>query len=108
MTAAMANSYGIFQAVIITLVVLWSVTYAFRRLFPRSARALQARASAWFSASTYPRLRRVGQWLQPIQVANSAAGCGTGGGCSSCGTCATTSSAADIAQPLVFRPRAKL
>jgi hypothetical protein len=96
-------SYAIFQTLILIALLAWSAIFAWRKYFPRSARAAQACIA--HALSTYLRLHALGQRLQPVQVANGT-GCGTGGGCSSCGHCAIAAPRGEV-QPLVFTPRTK-
>lgn len=98
-------SYAIAQSLILALMLAWSVGFAWRKFFPRSARALQACIA--HALATHLGLRALGQRLQPVQVANGT-GCGTGGGCSSCGNCAIAAAPRSDIQPLVFTPRSKL
>jgi hypothetical protein len=101
------SAYSVFQSIVIACVVVWSVWFAARRLFPRSYRAAQAGVASHLVASPSKFLHALGTRIVPLQVANGA-GCGSGGGCSSCGTCATPSASPSDVQPLVFHPRAKL
>jgi hypothetical protein len=96
--------YATVQTLILALVLAWSAGFAWRKFFPRSARAAQACIAHVLSA--HVGLRALGERLRPVQVANGA-GCGTGGGCSSCGNCAVAAPRSDL-QPLVFTPRSKI
>ncbi len=107
MNATPSLGYAIFQAAVIVLVLAWSLWFSAKRLFPRGYRAVVARLAKRFSASPNAALHAFGERITPQQIA-SGAGCGSGGGCSNCGTCAAPRAAADAAQPLIFRPRAKL
>jgi len=95
--------YSIAQTLILALVLAWSATFAWSKLFPRSARAAQA--SIAHALSTHLRLRALGTRLQPVQV-EGGKGCGSGGGCSSCGHCAAVVPRRNT-QPLAFTPRSK-
>jgi len=97
-------TYAIAQTLILALVLAWSAWFAWRKFFPRSARAVQARIA--HVLATHLGLRAFGERLRPVQVADGT-GCGTGGGCSSCGHCATAAPRSDV-QPLVFTPRSKI
>ena len=99
------KAYTVMQALIIALVVAWSMGYAFRRLLPTASRRVQARVAAWLEQSTgSASLRRWAHALQPVQT--QSGGCGSSG-CSSCGACAPASHGSPDAQPLVFHRRAK-
>ncbi|MBS0589776.1 MAG: hypothetical protein JSR65_03960 [Proteobacteria bacterium] len=84
-------SYAIFQSLAVAAIVIWSVAFALRKWFPRSARAVQAKLARRLAASSMPLMHELGAKLTPQQVA-SGAGCGSGGGCSSCGACAPAGS----------------
>ena len=100
-------TYAIFQAVVITLILAWSVRFAVRRFFPRAYRSALAHLVAPLARSPRQTLRDLAARLMPTQVA-SGAGCDSGGACASCGTCAPTPTTLQgEAKPLVFHPRAK-
>ena len=99
-------SYAIFQAVVVTLVIGWSLWFSVRRFLPRVYRGAVARVAAALETSSQPAMRALGAKLMPHQVA-SGGGCDSGGGCSSCGTCAPNAAPPSDVHPLVFRPRAK-
>jgi len=100
------KAYAILQALIIALIVAWSLGYALRRLLPTASRRAQARVATWLEESTRSAsIRRWAHALQPVQT--QSGGCGSSG-CSTCGACAPASNGAPTyAQPLVFHPRAK-
>ncbi len=97
-------SYAIAQTLILALVLVWSAGFAWRKFFPRSARAVQACIA--HALATHLHLRTLGARLQPVQVAGGT-GCGTGSGCSACGNCAAPAPRSDV-QPLIFTPRSKV
>ena len=101
-------TYAIVQAVLITLILAWSLGFAARRFFPRAYRGALAHLVAPLARSRRPSLRDLAARLMPTQV-ESGAGCDSGGACASCGTCAPPSTPAlpGGAKPLVFHPRAK-
>jgi hypothetical protein len=99
-------TYAIFQAVVITLILAWSVWFAVRKFFPRAYRGALAHAAERLAHSSHARTRDLGARLMPQQVSGGG-GCDSGGGCSSCGACAPVSVPRADVQPLVFQPRAK-
>jgi len=98
--------YAIFQAVVIALILAWSLWFAMRRFFPRAYRGALAHLVAPLARSQRSALRELAQKLMPTQVA-SGAGCDSGGACASCGTCAPTPALPGEAKPLIFHPRVK-
>jgi hypothetical protein len=99
-------NYAIFQAVVVTLILGWSVWFAVRRFFPRAYRGALAHAAGLLTRSSHARTRELGARLMPQQVSGGG-GCDSGGACSSCGACAPVSDPRGSVQPLVFQPRPK-
>ena len=77
------NMFAISQALILTLVLSFSVWKLLRRVSPRVTTRCQAGLSMWLNRpSRAGCLRAVGRWMQPKEAAGSCGdGCGTCGGC---------------------------
>ena len=91
----------IVQAVVIVLMVSWSVVFAARRLLPASCRRAQEAFAERFDRPAVPRwLRRVAERARPSPVVDG------GSGCSGCGGCGGAESK-PAPQPLASAPRAK-
>ena len=99
-------TYAIFQAVVITLIIAWSVWFAVRRFFPRAYRGVLAHFAERLARAPNARVRGLAAKLMPQQVASSG-GCDSGGACSSCGTCAPVAEPRGEVRPLVFHSRTK-
>jgi len=99
-------TYAIFQVVVITLILAWSVWFAVRKFFPRAYRGALAHVAEGLTQSSHARTRELGARLMPQQVSGGG-GCDSGGACSSCGACAPASAPRVDVQPLVFQPRIK-
>ena len=79
--------YAVFEALIIAIIVAFSVVQLFRTLLPKTARAWSGQiAVALRREALPPMLRHVGVWLTPKDATDG--GCGSGG-CTSCKSCAT-------------------
>lgn len=91
------------QYIVIGLLVLASVIYAFRKLAPALTNRWLASASIHFSQPGHAAwVRAFGRRLQPKQATGSCSD-----GCSTCGACGPKppASAKGDAIPLEFRPR---
>ena len=91
------------QYIVIGLLVLASVLYAFRKLAPQLSSRWLAAASIRFNQPQQAGwLRALGRRLQPKQATGSCSD-----GCSTCGSCGPKPpvSARPGAVPLEFRPR---
>lgn len=85
------------QALLVGLLLAWSLGVALRRVFPQTVRRLQGRLAALATARGHARL---GRWLQSEVAASS--GCDSG--CGSCKTgCASPTPALPATQPLQWR-----
>ena len=79
--------YAVFEALVIAVIVAFSVVQLVRTLLPKTARAWAGQlAVALRREASPPALRHVGVWLTPKDATDS--GCGSGG-CHSCKSCST-------------------
>lgn len=89
------------QHIVVALVVLASVLYAFRKLAPLLTNRWLAAASIYFGRPGHLAwVRALGRRLQPRQAGGSCSD-----GCSTCGACGPKSPLKSDAVPLEFRPR---
>jgi hypothetical protein len=92
------------QAVLIALIVIWSVVFVARRLLPVTSRRLWARLLDLLDRPALPAwAHRLADRLRP----HGTQGGSCGDGCSTCGGCAAAASQPAEERPLKFRPRAK-
>jgi len=99
--------YAVFEAIVISLVLAWSLWFALRKFFPRAYRGALAQLASRLVQSSRASVHALGERLMPLQV-ESGGGCDSGGGCSTCGTCASTAPSPDnVTHPLIFHPRVK-
>jgi hypothetical protein len=77
------------QGVVVALIVAACAWNALRRLAPRTAWRMQARAAFLFETPGRPAaMRRIGVWLRPSVPTATACGSGASSACSACGSCA--------------------
>ena len=80
--------FSVVQAIVITLIVAFSVVQILRKLLPKTSRRIQAGLATTLRGAHMPAaVRRAGEKLQPVAVA--AKGCGDDSGCGTCNTCGT-------------------
>jgi len=99
------SAFDIIQALVLALVVAYSLVVSLRKLAPEATRRLLGRCAARLDRPSHGRvLRRVGRWLQPAEA--KSGGCGSGDGCGTCGGCAPQPEIRDAAPvPVHFHPR---
>lgn len=99
------STFDIVQAVVIALVVAYSLLVSARKLAPEATRRLLGACASRLDRPVHGALvRRIGRWLQPAEA--RAGGCGTGDGCGTCGGCAAPPEIRDEAPvPVHFHPR---
>jgi hypothetical protein len=99
------SAFDIIQAVVIALVVAYSLLVSARKLAPEPTRRLLGACAARLDRPVHgPILRRIGRWLQPAEARSG--GCGSGDGCGTCGGCAPPPEIHESAPvPVHFHPR---
>ncbi len=99
------NAFDLLQALVLAVVVGYSLVVVVRKLAPEFSRRLLGRWSARLDRPVHGRvLRRIGRALQPREARSG--GCGSGDGCGTCGACASPPRVeADAPMPLHVRPR---
>ncbi len=91
--------YAVFQAVLITVIVAFSAVQVTRKLFPKTAAAVQTR----FSASLKGKGGMLARAGAKLDAPAASGGCGSDDGCGTCNSCGTIASLTKDLGPPVRR-----